>query len=80
MTVEYVGNGKYVGTLTWPNGKSILYGTDRLDIVMELIHKAFHDYDDPQPTEEDREWTSADWVEDLALREQHYQHKDDDKI
>lgn len=96
MKVEYVGNGKFIGTLNWHNGASVIYGGNRWDVIKTLIHKAYHDYDanqpaqveEPEPVKNDEPsfrydeeaWTDDDWEREFRRDEIIGQHKDDDKI
>lgn len=82
MKVEYVGDGKYIGTLNRHNGASVLYGRDRMDIIMSLIEASFPQKENDEPTfrYDEEAWTDDDWEREHRRDEIIGQHKDDDKI
>lgn len=82
MKVEYMGDGKYIGTLHRHNGASVLYGRDREDIIMSLIEAAFPEKENDEPTfrVDEEAWTDDDWERDFRRTEEYYKHKDDDNV
>jgi hypothetical protein len=72
MKIDYMGGGKYIGTLRRHDGASVLYGKDRMDILMTLIASAFEKREEKSTDEDQRQ--------DEAQREENYKHQDDDKI
>jgi hypothetical protein len=80
MKIEYV-NGGYLGTLKRHNGSSLIYGTDRMGVVMSLIESEFEAVDrQPRFREEEEAWTDDDWERDFRRDEIIGQHKDDDNV
>ena len=80
MTIDYMGDGKYIGTLHRHNGASVLYGMNRTHILMSLIEMAYGKEKQPRFREEEEAWTNDDWERDFEQNEINNQHKDDDKI
>lgn len=81
MTIEYIGNGLYRGTVTHYNGQSVLSGRDRNDIMYTLLKSAYEvEENRPNFRRDEEAWTDDDWERDFVKEEISSNHKDDDKI